>query len=727
VGGTNLTTVTTNANRGFTLISSSNTIQTDNSNATIQGKITGTGGFNKIGGLILTLTGANDYAGDTNVNNGTLRVNNTSGSGTGTGTVSIASAATLAGTGSVAGPIVLNSGGHIAAGIGGGNAALTIPALDLNAGAFIDATLGAASAADVLNVTTTNGLNLFGGTLSVSAVSNPVGQTFTVVDYAGTLGGDLLNVTVNNLTGYENAVVTNDATNSRIQVAVSGAVIDRTWIDDDGGNWAAAEGASWSTGSQANGTGSIARFGVTSPTNPSQTVTISDFTKVVGTLILDNAASSYTIASSNTTMRLTTAVYSGNAAINVLNGSHTITAPMTYTSLTDVNVTGTNQLKVGSTTNNGGVNKIGTGVLLISTADWGGLGDVNINEGTLRYENNSTGLSNAGKVTIGPNGIMDQNATLAVPVNDTIGALAGSGQLINIGNMTIQGVNTTPVEFSGNATMNASPPTTRTLTKNGAGVQILSGANEYATAVVGGGTLVANSQTGSATGLGTVAVNNTATLAGNGRAGGGLTTVNSGGNLTPGYNGIGTLTLLGGLTLNSGARLNFELDTVAGNDVSDKIIVSAASGLTIAASTTTTLNLANAGAMTAGTYTLIDYDTAFTGALTSIVLGTQPAGFTYSLVNNAGATTIDLVVAALLQGDYNNNGVVDAADYVLWRKNPTLYGGNPAGYNTWRANFGATAGSGSSLGSGSAVPEPASLVFALIAAAGFATTRRRSR
>jgi hypothetical protein len=44
-------------------------------------------------------------------------------------------------------------------------------------------------------------------------------------------------------------------------------------------------------------------------------------------------------------------------------------------------------------------------------------------------------------------------------------------------------------------------------------------------------------------------------------------------------------------------------------------------------------------------------------------------------------------------GDYNNNGVVDAADYVLWRKGGTLQndptpGVQPADYDVWRANFG---------------------------------------
>jgi hypothetical protein len=43
-----------------------------------------------------------------------------------------------------------------------------------------------------------------------------------------------------------------------------------------------------------------------------------------------------------------------------------------------------------------------------------------------------------------------------------------------------------------------------------------------------------------------------------------------------------------------------------------------------------------------------------------------------------------------LMGDYNGDGSVDAADYVVWRKDPASFGGDPDGYNTWRADFGAS-------------------------------------
>ncbi|HJQ79668.1 MAG TPA: hypothetical protein VJ828_06915 [Lacipirellulaceae bacterium] len=68
-----------------------------------------------------------------------------------------------------------------------------------------------------------------------------------------------------------------------------------------------------------------------------------------------------------------------------------------------------------------------------------------------------------------------------------------------------------------------------------------------------------------------------------------------------------------------------------------------------------------------------------------------------------------------LVGDYNGDGTVDAADYVVWRK--TNING-PQGYVDWRANFGRPPGSGAGLGGGAAVPEPASIVFLVVGVLG---------
>ena len=91
-------------------------------------------------------------------------------------------------------------------------------------------------------------------------------------------------------------------------------------------------------------------------------------------------------------------------------------------------------------------------------------------------------------------------------------------------------------------------------------------------------------------------------------------------------------------------------------------------------------------------------------------------------------TTGILSVVAILPGDYNEDGAVNAADYVVWRKT----GGTQSGYDAWRANFGNTAGASSARHGGSsagaspslaAVPEPASAT--LIAMASLLLLNRR--
>jgi hypothetical protein len=83
----------------------------------------------------------------------------------------------------------------------------------------------------------------------------------------------------------------------------------------------------------------------------------------------------------------------------------------------------------------------------------------------------------------------------------------------------------------------------------------------------------------------------------------------------------------------------------------------------------------------------------------------------------SGNTVSVVSVNLLLPGDYNRDGAVDAADYVAWRKSPNNFGGDPDGYNTWRANFGRTAGSGAATSSalGVAVPESSSLTLLTLA------------
>jgi len=73
-----------------------------------------------------------------------------------------------------------------------------------------------------------------------------------------------------------------------------------------------------------------------------------------------------------------------------------------------------------------------------------------------------------------------------------------------------------------------------------------------------------------------------------------------------------------------------------------------------------------------------------------------------------------------LEGDYNEDLSVDAADYVVWRKD----NGSDPGYNTWRTNFGSTLGGS---GGGSSVPEPSSLFLLAAGAVGLTLYRADGR
>lgn len=103
-----------------------------------------------------------------------------------------------------------------------------------------------------------------------------------------------------------------------------------------------------------------------------------------------------------------------------------------------------------------------------------------------------------------------------------------------------------------------------------------------------------------------------------------------------------------------------------------------------------------------------------------------------------GANAVTLAVVPALAGDYNGNGTVDAADYVVWRKtlgqtgaglaaDGTGQAGGPDGvvdqldYDFWRSHFGQTTGGGASVHA--AVPEPTALVLMILLAVGWSLGR----
>jgi hypothetical protein len=81
------------------------------------------------------------------------------------------------------------------------------------------------------------------------------------------------------------------------------------------------------------------------------------------------------------------------------------------------------------------------------------------------------------------------------------------------------------------------------------------------------------------------------------------------------------------------------------------------------------------------------------------------------------AIHIEQIADPAKEADYNGNGIVDAADYVAWRRgNGTMY--TTYDYDLWRAHFGATTTIGSGTTTPGTIPEPSTGWLLAIAAIG---------
>lgn len=114
------------------------------------------------------------------------------------------------------------------------------------------------------------------------------------------------------------------------------------------------------------------------------------------------------------------------------------------------------------------------------------------------------------------------------------------------------------------------------------------------------------------------------------------------------------------------------------------------------------------------------------GTLTSVGTVDSSVAFTTLVTTN--------LIAGVSTGDYNADGVVDAADYTVWRDNfgatvtaGTLADGDGSGqidngdYAVWTSNFGLGSSSSSSI----AVPEPTSLLLLSLVSSTVALRRQR--
>jgi hypothetical protein len=220
------------------------------------------------------------------------------------------------------------------------------------------------------------------------------------------------------------------------------------------------------------------------------------------------------------------------------------------------------------------------------------------------------------------------------------------------------------------------------------------------------------------------------------------------------------------VTVTGTGTVNFNGQVSGGGTISSSAIVGTAGATTINGNLTSTGTIAidifgdepwsfdsfdvNGTATVGGTLAVDVHDgfspTGSFDVLTANVLvnqGLTLGGPDASLFSLSVDTTNGIIrLSAGLVGDYNDNGVVDAADYVVWRDSLGLSGPNLAAdgdgdtqvdnddYLLWRSNFGKSspAASGFVLNSQSSVPEPGVAALLCIGVAGSLCVRygRRS-
>lgn len=174
----------------------------------------------------------------------------------------------------------------------------------------------------------------------------------------------------------------------------------------------------------------------------------------------------------------------------------------------------------------------------------------------------------------------------------------------------------------------------------------------------------------------------------------------------------GILSFADALTLNSAGTIAFQIrGNTAGSDYGK---FKKTSSLTLGGSLEVTLG---SGFMPAlgNSFQLIEWGgpsgSGLIGTFEALRLPPLASGLKWdaSLLYTTGV----LAVGVGIPGDFNQNGVVDAADYVTWREHlGSIY--TQVDYDVWRSHFGETAGSGSGASASDAVPEPATLVMLIV-------------
>jgi autotransporter-associated beta strand protein len=250
------------------------------------------------------------------------------------------------------------------------------------------------------------------------------------------------------------------------------------------------------------------------------------------------------------------------------------------------------------------------------------------------------------------------------------------------------------------------------LAKDHAGTWILSGDNTYRGATtVNGGALLVN---GTHADGGAYTVATGGTLGGIGTINGAAITIQAGGTISPGGSVVGVNDIdnftIASATIAGTLKIEYNSDT----SIFDRLDVAATLDISAA-----TLNLQNLGtaALSGGPYVLATFDSLVNAPQFLSVTGTIPSGYELDYLEHQ-----IVLVQTSIAGDFDGDGDVDGADFIVWQTNYPTTSGATAGdadndddvdgadFAAWQNAFPTSPGPGVSQ-----VPEPVGIVLMAIA------------
>jgi autotransporter-associated beta strand protein len=216
-------TISSTTGTGSNLKSNELQVGSTTGTQTFSGVISGGGSLRRVNsGGTTVLSGNNTYSGVTTIDAGTLLLN---GANTGGGAVAFNGGGTLGGTGSTTSAVSLTSGGTIAPG-NAGIESLDVGSLNVNGGLLsfeLNAPGSPGINSDLLNVTGTDGLTLTSGTVDLINAGSLAAGTYTLIDYAGILGGSVGNLALGAQPGGFTYQLQDNPTSTTIELVVTPA------------------------------------------------------------------------------------------------------------------------------------------------------------------------------------------------------------------------------------------------------------------------------------------------------------------------------------------------------------------------------------------------------------------------------------------------------------------------------------------------------------------------